>query len=69
MEGNKPRGGPVWEGIPIATATLGEVYAGQGFIAQAILVLGRVLDGEPGNQEVRARLLALRDQLHACPKE
>lgn len=68
-EPNKPRGGPVWESFPIATATLGELYAGQGFIAQAILVLGRVLEREPGNSEVQARLLSLRNQLHACEKE
>ena len=45
----------------IATATLAELYVGQGLIREAVAVLEQVLDREPDNVEVSARLDALRN--------
>lgn len=45
----------------IATATLAELYVGQGLVREAVAVLEEVLDCEPDNAEVIARLDVLRN--------
>lgn len=45
---------------PIATATLAELYVGQGLIQQAIEVLERVCVRDPKNEKVRVRLEELQ---------
>ncbi len=44
----------------VATATLAELYAGQGLIRQAVEVLERVLERDPDNQQIKERLEELR---------
>ncbi|MBI2951256.1 tetratricopeptide repeat protein [bacterium] len=48
--------------IPITTATLAEIYAGQGLIAQAIAIFEKVLEREPDNARAQERLNALKAQ-------
>lgn len=55
-------GGLALEDLPIVTATLGEIYAGQGFIAQAVAIFEKVLEREPGNARAQERLKTLREQ-------
>jgi len=45
---------------PIETETMAELYAGQGHSGRAIEIYERILQRDPGNEEVRARLLHLR---------
>lgn len=45
---------------PIETETMAELYAGQGHSGRAIEIYERILQRDPGNEEVRARLLQLR---------
>ncbi|OGG56233.1 MAG: hypothetical protein A3F84_10210 [Candidatus Handelsmanbacteria bacterium RIFCSPLOWO2_12_FULL_64_10] len=55
-------GGSIWEGLPITTATLAEIYAGQGLIAQAIAIFEKVVEREPDNARAQERLNALKAQ-------
>ncbi|PLX85744.1 MAG: hypothetical protein C0617_03440 [Desulfuromonas sp.] len=48
---------------PIATATLAEIYVGQGFLENAAKVYRDLLTRDPANEDVRARLSALESQL------
>ncbi len=49
------------ENVPsIATATLAELYVGQGLIREAVAVLEQVVTREPDNEQVIARLEELR---------
>lgn len=52
-----------WEGLPIATVTLAEIYTGQGLIAQAIAIFEKVLEREPDNARAQERLNALKAQV------
>jgi tetratricopeptide (TPR) repeat protein len=46
-------------GRRIATATLAEIYAGQGMFDRAIDIYQRLLERDPGNEVIRSRLAAL----------
>jgi len=63
IEGSRePESGPN-PGRPaesIATATLAELYAGQGLIRRAVEVLERVLERDPDNPQIKERLEELR---------
>jgi tetratricopeptide (TPR) repeat protein len=55
-------GESTWEGLPITTVTLAEIYAGQGLVAQAIAIFEKVVEREPGNARAQERLNALKAQ-------
>lgn len=57
-------GEKVEEGIgdQIATVTLAEIYASQGLLGKAIEILERILKRDPGNQDVKERLVQLKAQ-------
>jgi hypothetical protein len=59
---NGASGGSRREDLPITTATLADIYAGQGLTAQAIAIFEKVLEREPDNARARERLNALRSQ-------
>jgi hypothetical protein len=59
-------GESTWEGLPITTATLAEIYAGQGLIAQAIAIFEKVVEREPDNARAE-RLNALKAQVANTP--
>jgi len=44
----------------IATATLAEIYSGQGFPERAIQIYERLLQTDPNNEKLRARMAELR---------
>jgi tetratricopeptide (TPR) repeat protein len=54
-------------GAPFSSSTLAELYYRQGFVERAKEVYERLLQGEPGNEKARARLMELRGR--AAPSE
>jgi tetratricopeptide (TPR) repeat protein len=62
----------VGPGAPLSTPTLAELYLDQGFFAKAVEVYEQILEREPQNERVRARLIevkALAHTLDAPPVE
>ena len=47
----------------IATVTLAEIYAAQGFVKRAITMLEKVLEKEPDRENVKNRLDELRVEI------
>jgi hypothetical protein len=54
---------------PLATATLAEIYAAQGYLDKALRVLDEVLDRQPDHAEARTLRVRLEAQLHGAAGE
>lgn len=49
-------------GSRIATVTLAEIYSSQGLVQRAIDTYRRILEQDPGNEEIKAQLAALENR-------
>lgn len=55
-----PEPAPATEAPPLSSSTLAELYFNQGFTQQAIDVYKELLEREPGNERIAARILELQ---------
>lgn len=53
------------EGEPIATSTIAEIYVRQGLLKRAMKVYRDLLKVDPHNQDLRAKLVELKDRVEA----
>jgi tetratricopeptide (TPR) repeat protein len=63
----EPTEAPISEPEPVLTETMAEVYARQGLVAEALSVLRRLAERNPGDARLRNRIRALESSRQAAP--